>query len=79
MTCALLRAKTQTSISQQICYVKSGFQILYAVEQFSSLFSKGKLHACRGRTAMGFQTNSSHMCCVDLALKGVFCICLFSG
>ena len=24
-------------------YVKSGFQILYAVEQFSSLFSKDKL------------------------------------
>ena len=27
----------------KICYVKSGFQILYAVEQFSSLFSKDKL------------------------------------
>ena len=27
----------------KICCVKSGFQILYAVEQFSSLFSKDKL------------------------------------
>ena len=43
MTCAQLRTKTRTSISQNFCYVKSGFQILYAVEQFSSLFSKDKL------------------------------------
>ena len=43
MTCAQLRTKTQTSISRNICCVKSGFQILYAVEQFSSLFSKDKL------------------------------------
>ena len=40
MTCAQLRTKTRTSISRNICCVKSGFQILYAVEQFSSLFSK---------------------------------------
>ena len=78
MTCAQLRAKTQTSISQKICYVKSGFQILYAVEQFSSLFSKDKLGTCHGRTAVQFQTNSSHMCCVEPALKGVHCICLSS-
>ena len=78
MTCAQLRAKTQTSISQKICYVKSGFQILYAVEQFSSLFSKDKLGTCRGRTAVQFQTNGSHMCCVEPALKGVHCICLSS-
>ena len=45
MTCAQLRTKTRTSISRKICYVKSGFQILYAVEQFSSLFSKDKLKA----------------------------------
>ena len=32
--------KTRTSISQKICHVKSGFQILYAVEQLSSLFSR---------------------------------------
>ena len=43
MTCAQLRTKTRTSISRKICRVKLGFQILYAVEQFSSLFSKDKL------------------------------------
>ena len=43
MTCAQLWTKTQTSISRKICCVKLGFQILYAVEQFSSLFSKDKL------------------------------------
>ena len=43
MTCAQLRTKTQTSISRKICCVKLGFQILYAVEKFSSLFSKYKL------------------------------------
>ena len=31
--------------SEKICYVKLGFQILYAEEQFSSLFSKDKLKA----------------------------------
>ena len=48
MTCAQLRTKTRTSISREICYVKSGFQILYAVERFSSLFSKDKLKARAG-------------------------------
>ena len=43
MTCAQLRTKTRTSISRKICRVKLGFQILYAVEQFSSRFSKDKL------------------------------------
>ena len=43
MTCAQLQTKTRTSISRKIRCVKSGFQILYAVEQFSSLFSKDKL------------------------------------
>ena len=43
MTCAQLRTKTRTSISRKICCVRLGFQILYAVEQFSSLFSKDKL------------------------------------
>ena len=43
MTCAQLWTKARTSISQRILYVKLGFQILNAVEQFSSLFSKGKL------------------------------------
>ena len=42
MTCAQW-TKTRTSISRKICCVKSGFQILYTVEQFSSLFSKDKL------------------------------------
>ena len=43
MTCLQLRTKTRTSISRKICCVKAGFQILYIVEQFSSLFSKDKL------------------------------------
>ena len=43
MTCVQLRTKTRTSISRKICCAKSGFQVLYAVEQFSSLFSKDKL------------------------------------
>ena len=42
MICAQ-RTKTRTSISRKICCLKSGFQILYAVEQFSSLLSKDKL------------------------------------
>ena len=45
MTCMQLRTKIRTSISQKLCYVKSGLQIIYAVEQFSSLFSKDKLKA----------------------------------
>ena len=45
MTCMQLRTKIRTLISQKICYVKSGLQIIYAVEQFSSLFSKDKLKA----------------------------------
>ena len=40
--CATL-TKTRTSISRKLCRVKSGFQILNAVEQFSSIFSKDKL------------------------------------
>ena len=43
MTYAQLRTKTRTLISRKIFFVKSGFQILYAVEQFSLLFSKDKL------------------------------------
>ena len=77
MTCAQLRTKTRTSISRKICCVRLGFQILYAVEQFSSLFLKDKYtkpmirlpRACRGRTAVQISANSSHMCCVELALK----------
>ena len=42
MTCAK-RTKTRSSISRKICCVKSGSQILYAVEHLSSLFSKDKL------------------------------------
>ena len=38
-----LRTKTRTSISGKICCVKSGSQILYVIEQLSSLFSKDKL------------------------------------
>ena len=43
MTCPQLRTKTRTSISRKMCCVQSGFQILYAVEQLRSLFSKEKL------------------------------------
>ena len=43
MTCAQLRSKTRTSISRKICCVKFGLQIFYAIEQFSTLFSKDKL------------------------------------
>ena len=43
MTRPQLRTKAQTSISRKICCLKSGFQILYAVEQFSSLFSTDEL------------------------------------
>ena len=72
MTCAQLRTKTRTSISRKICCVRLGFQILYVVEQFSSLFSKGKYtkpmirlpRACRGRTAVRFPANSSPTCVV---------------
>ena len=79
MTCAQLRTKTRTSISRKICCVRLGFQILYAVEQFSSLFSKDKYtkpmirlpRACLGRSAVQIPANSSHMCCVELALKGL--------
>ena len=39
ITCAQLRPKTRIWMSREICYVKLGFQNLYAVEQFSSLFS----------------------------------------
>ena len=85
MTCAQLRRKTRTSISRKICYVKTGFQILYAVEQFIHLFQKTNLkqgvhihqpmirlpRARRGRTAVLFPASSSHMCCVELVLKGL--------
>ena len=79
MTCAQLQTKTRTPISRKICCVKSGSQILNAVEQLSSLFSKDKLkqhttkpmirlpRAYRGRTALRFPVNSSHMCCVEWA------------
>ena len=43
MTCVQLQTKTRTLISRKICCVNSGFQILFAVEQFSSLFSNDKL------------------------------------
>ena len=42
-SCVQLRTKTRTLISRKICCVKSVFQILYAVELLSSLFSKDKL------------------------------------
>ena len=43
MTYAQLQTKTRTSISRNIYCIKSGFQRLYAVEQFSSLFLKDNL------------------------------------
>ena len=85
MACAQLRTKTRTSISRKICYVKSGFQILYAVEQFIHLFQKTNLkqgvhihqpmiglpQACRGRTSVRFPASSSHMCCEELVIKAL--------
>ena len=76
MTCVQLRTKTRTSISRKICGIKLGFQILHAVEQFSSLFLTEKLKQgahihqthdppcprCRVRTAVWFPANSSHVC-----------------
>ena len=43
MTCAQLQTKTLTSICRKICYVKSRFQILYAVNSLRHYFSKDKL------------------------------------
>ena len=89
--CARLRTMTRTSISRKPRnVVKSGFQILYAVEQFSSLFSNDKLKArahirqpmirlpcaCRGKTAVRFPTNSSHICGAELALEEMLCTTL---
>ena len=51
-------------MSRKICYVKSGLQILYAVEQFSPLFSKDKLKARATHTPT--HDPPSHICCVDL-------------
>ena len=86
-----LRTITRTSISRKICFVKSGFQILHALEQFSSLFSNDKLKghtytkpmirlpcACRGRTAVRFPANRFHMCCEKLALDRLLCTHLSS-
>ena len=66
---------------------KSGFQILYAVEQFSSLFSKDKLkqgahiHQTHDlpsprmswENCRAVPANSSHMCCVQLVLNSLLC------
>ena len=43
MTGPQLRTKTRTSQCRNIGCLKSGFQIFYSVEQFSSLFLKDKL------------------------------------
>ena len=58
--------ETPDTQARKICYIKSGLQIIYAVEQFSSLFSKEKLKA-RG-THTPTHDPPSHMCCVELAL-----------
>ena len=75
------------SISQKPCkVVKSGFPILYAVEKFSSLFSKDK-HKARGTHTPTHDPTSRCMSwenyhssqpiaptwCVELALKGMLC------
>ena len=83
MTCSQLWTKTLTSISRKICCVKSAFQILYAVEQFSLLFSNKKLEQgahlhqihdqpsprMSWKNCHAVHSHSSHMCCVELALK----------
>ena len=85
MTCSQLWTKTLTSISRKICCVKSAFQILYAVEQFSLLFSNNKLEQgthlhqihdppfpCMAwENCHAVHSHSLPMCCVELALKGL--------
>ena len=66
MTSVQFQTKTRTLISRKIYYVNWGFQILYAVEQFSSLFSKDKLKV-RGTHTPTHNPPSAHMswenCC----------------
>ena len=75
--CATSNKNTNFNISKNLlCKVE--ISILFAVEQFSSVFSKDKLMirlplACRGRSAVRSPAKSSHVCCVELALKGVLC------
>ena len=38
--CATSDKNTKLQYLEKICYVKSGFEIVYTVEQFSSLFSR---------------------------------------
>ena len=45
MSCAQPLRKTHCSISRKICYIKSGFQILYAVEQSGHYF-RGNFRLC---------------------------------
>ena len=85
MTCPQLRTKTRTSISKKNGLREVGISNPCAVEQFSSLFSKDKLKQgahihqtydppsprIRGRAAVRLPANSPHMCCVELALKGL--------
>ena len=83
----VLTTKTCTNFtSQKICCVKSGFEILYAVEQFSLLSSKDKLkqgahiHQTHDPPSprMSWENCRAvpskqlpHMCCVELALIGL--------
>ena len=75
---ATLDKNRNFNISKNLLCKVGIFQILFAVKQFSSAFSKDKLMirlslACRGRTAVRFRANSSHVCCVELVLKEVLC------
>ena len=87
MTCAQLQTKKQISIAEKICCIKSGFQILYPVEQYSSLFLKDKLkqgaHIHQTHDLPSLQmswenchavpSQQLHMCCVELALDRLLC------
>ena len=77
--CAQLCTKARTSISRKISCVKSGFQILYAVEQFRQIKARST-HTLNPWSAFpahvmkelpcGSQPTAP-TCCVELALKGL--------
>ena len=46
MSCAQPLRKTRSSISRKICYIKSGFQILYTVEKLGHYF-RGNFRLCK--------------------------------
>ena len=72
MTCAQLRTKTPTSISQKLCSLAHYFQIKARGHTYTKPMIRLP-RAFRGRTAVRFPANSSHMCCLELALDRQLC------